>query len=70
MMGFIIEGAPAGQGQLDIPWLLNKLGESGPLCNAILELWPPEQKTIEETIALEDKWVVESIPYLRDCIRG
>jgi sugar phosphate isomerase/epimerase len=68
MMGFVVEGMPAGQGQLNIPWVLDELHKAGRDPNAILELWPPEQKTLEETIALERAWVVESIPYLRRLI--
>ena len=40
MMGFEITGAPAGQGMLDIPWLLRQLRAAGRDPNAILELWP------------------------------
>jgi len=65
MMGFTVEGRPAGQGQLDIPWLLDTLRAAGVSPNAILELWPPEQKTLPATIALEHAWAVESIQYLR-----
>jgi sugar phosphate isomerase/epimerase len=68
MMGFVVEGKPAGQGQLNVPWLLEVLRAAGASGNAIVELWPPEQKTIEETIALERAWAVESIPYLRRLI--
>jgi sugar phosphate isomerase/epimerase len=68
MMGFVVEGRPAGQGQLNVPWLLDVLRTAGASGNAILELWPPEQKTLEETIALERAWAVESIPYLRRLI--
>jgi len=69
MMGFIIEGQPSGQGLVDTPWLLATLDKAGAHYNVILELWPPEQASIEETIALEDRWVVESIPYLRQFIK-
>lgn len=68
MMGFTVEGKPAGQGQLDIPWLLDVLRAAGASGNAILELWPPEQNTLEETTALERAWVAESIAYLRRLI--
>jgi len=68
MMGFIVEGRPAGRGQLDIPWLLNMLKSAGSSPSVILEVWPPEQKTLQETIALEHSWVSESIPYLRQFI--
>lgn len=68
MMGFSVEGAPAGQGQLDTPWLIDLLDQAGAIYNVILEVWPPEQATLEATIALEDQWVRESIPYLRTWI--
>jgi sugar phosphate isomerase/epimerase len=68
MMGFNVEGRPAGKGQLDLPWLIETLRAAGRDPNAILELWPPEQSALEETIALEDAWAVESILYLRRLI--
>jgi sugar phosphate isomerase/epimerase len=68
MMGFTVEGRPAGQGQLDVPWLLDLVRSAGRRPNAILELWPPRRTTIEETLALEDRWAVESIAYLRRLI--
>jgi sugar phosphate isomerase/epimerase len=68
-MGFIVEGRPAGQGQLDIPWLLNTVQATGARYNAILELWPPEQTSVEETARLEQAWVIDSIRYLRQYIR-
>ena len=70
MMGFTVEGRPAGKGQLDVPWLLETLRAGGaPRYNVILELWPPEQKALEDTIALEHAWAVESIGYLRQYIK-
>jgi sugar phosphate isomerase/epimerase len=69
MMGFTVEGRPAGQGQLDIPWLVETVLAAGGGGNAILELWPPEQMTLQESIDLEEAWVVESIRYLRTQIR-
>ena len=67
--GFRVEGRPAGQGQLDVPWLLGALREAGARCNAILELWVPEQATLAETIALEERWAVESVAYLRNLVK-
>jgi sugar phosphate isomerase/epimerase len=67
-MGFSVEGRPAGQGQLDIPWLLDLLRSERRSPNAILELWPPRQSTVEETVALEQRWAEESIEYLRRLI--
>jgi 3-oxoisoapionate decarboxylase len=68
MMGFICEGRPAGLGQLDIPWLLETCRRSAHHYNVILELWPPEQKTLQETIELEQAWAVESVRFLRQYI--
>lgn len=69
MMGFIIEGTPAGKGQIDFPWLLNTFKASRYPYNVVLELWPPEQPKLEDTIKLEHQWAVESIPYLRKFIK-
>lgn len=70
MMGFTIEGKPAGQGMLPIEEIVGML-ESYQRCeSAILELWTPPEKTINETIAKEDKWAVESINYLFKVIKN
>ncbi|HYO83169.1 MAG TPA: sugar phosphate isomerase/epimerase family protein [Bryobacteraceae bacterium] len=68
MMGFEITGAPAGQGRLDVPRLLNTLREQDRDCNAILELWPAPDARIEDTIAREEQWTVASVQYLRTLI--
>jgi sugar phosphate isomerase/epimerase len=68
MMGFTVEGRPAGQGQLNVPWLLDLLRSAGVTPNVILELWVPPQKTLPETIALEQAWAQESIKFLRQYI--
>jgi sugar phosphate isomerase/epimerase len=67
-MGFSVQGRPAGGGQLNVPRLLERLENSAPDLNAILELWPPEQATLEDTIRLENAWAAESITYLRNYI--
>ena len=69
MMGFICEGTPSGRGQLDTPWLLETLKASPYDFNVIIELWPPEQPTMAETVALEQAWAAESVPYLRQYIK-
>ena len=67
-MGFTIEGRPAGQGRLDMPWLLERLDGFGRDPNAILEQWTPPEETLAATIAKERAWVAESIAYLRQYI--
>jgi len=69
MMGFICEGTPSGKGFVETAWLLDVLKASPYDFNVIIELWPPEQPTIEECIALEQAWSVESVPYLRQFIK-
>jgi sugar phosphate isomerase/epimerase len=68
MMGFQVEGRPAGQGQLDVPWLLALLAKHGASANAIVESWVPEQASLDETVALERRWARESVAYLRTLI--
>lgn len=67
-MGFRVTGAPAGQGEVDVPHLLSALRAAGARFNAILELWPPEQAALGETIALEHAWARASVAYLRTLI--
>ena len=54
-----------GQGMVETGWLLEQLHASAYDFNVIIELWPPEQETLEGTIALEEAWLQESVPYLR-----
>ncbi len=67
-MGFAVEGRPVGQGQLDIPWLLKEVEARGRNPNVILELWPPKEPELTDTIAQEDAWVASSVSYLRGLI--
>jgi 3-oxoisoapionate decarboxylase len=67
-MGFEITGTPAGQGRLDIPLLLDALRTAGRDPNAILEHWPSWEGSVAATIAKEDRWVDESVRYLRTLI--
>ena len=69
LMGFTIEGTPAGQGCLDIPHLLDKLTEHNRSASVILELWPPFQDNLADTIGLEDRWARTSVRYLRQLIK-
>lgn len=68
LMGFSVEGRPAGQGQLDTSWLLQELRGLDLNPNAILELWTPPEETLSATIAKEDAWAAASIEYLRTLI--
>jgi sugar phosphate isomerase/epimerase len=69
MMGFICEGMPSGQGMVETGWLLQTLKNSPHDFNVIIELWPPEQPNLEDTIAMEQQWAEASVPYLRKYIK-
>ena len=70
MMGFICEGTPSGRGLVETEWLLNELRVSPYDFNVIIELWPPEQPRLADTVALEWAWAQESVPYLRQYIQN
>ena len=67
-MGFVVEGCPAGEGRLDVPWLLERLRAARRDVNAILELWTPRDASLEETIGREAAWARASVAYLRRLI--
>jgi hypothetical protein len=67
-MGFSLTGTAAGQGMLDIPWLLRRLHEFQRDFNAILELWTLEEEDAEATIRIEADRVSQSVAYLREMI--
>ena len=68
-LGFLVEGRPAGQGRLDVPWMMGELQRLGHDPNAILELWTPPEEQLEDTIAKEARWAQESVAYLRTLIK-
>ena len=65
MMGFVVEGCPAGQGMLPLEYVLEKLEPFNRCRSAILELWTPPEEQIVDTIGKEVRWADESILYLR-----
>lgn len=68
-MGIVIEGAPAGSGMLNIRELVNKLYFTNSCQSAILELWTPPEKEIDDTIVKEERWANESIEYLKTIMK-
>jgi hypothetical protein len=64
-MGFHVEGAPAGQGLLSVPRLLQKLIPYNRCYSATLELWTPPEADITDTIQKEAAWARESLQYLQ-----
>lgn len=68
-MGIVIEGTPAGSGMLNIRELVNKLYFTNSCQSAILELWTPPEKEIDDTIVKEERWANESIEYLKTIMK-
>lgn len=67
-LGFVVEGRPAGEGMLDVPWVLDTLDALGRDPNAILELWTPPEDALEATLRKEDDWARQSVHFLRGLI--
>ncbi|MCY7356502.1 MAG: sugar phosphate isomerase/epimerase [Rudanella sp.] len=65
LMGFQIDGRPAGQGMLNIPWLLEQVSRHGRCQTAILEQWVVPEATLAATIAKEAAWAELSMHYLQ-----
>jgi sugar phosphate isomerase/epimerase len=64
--GFLVTGAQAGNGQLDIPWVLRQMPAARDM-SVILEQWPPLESSVEDAVAREQEWATHGIEYLRTC---
>lgn len=64
-MGFVVEGALAGQGSINIPWLIDMIRKKGNCKTAILEQWVPLKDGLSMTRAVEIQWAYEGIHYLK-----
>jgi 3-oxoisoapionate decarboxylase len=65
LMGFHVTGRPAGGGMLSLPALLERLAPFNRCHTAVLELWTPPEPDLEQTIAKEAAWAVQSLDYLK-----
>ena len=65
-LGFEINGAPVGQGQLDVAAILAQMP---PDVSVTLEQWTPFDTTIEATCREEARRVEEGIAYLKPLMR-
>ena len=65
-MGFVVRGACAGAGWLDIPWLLARIPQRNDI-SVILEQWPPPAESVEAAAEIEQQWAESGIQYLRSC---
>nr|MBI1232720.1 TIM barrel protein [Cytophagales bacterium] len=64
-MGFDVTGAPAGQGKMPIKNIIAALKKQGKCYSATLELWPAPLPDIEDTVQLENRWIAESLAFLK-----
>lgn len=67
-MGFTVQGAPAGEGMLDIPLLMRCFSHL-PM-NAVLEQWTPPQDDLEQTVALEEDWAAKGVKTLSRLLKS
>ncbi len=68
-MGFTVSGTPAGEGMLDIPWLLQQCSRQQKCKTATLETWMNREEDMGQTIKKEKRWVQKSIHYLKKYIQ-
>jgi sugar phosphate isomerase/epimerase len=68
-MGFVVEGTPAGEGRLDIPYLLERMRAFGRKLNVILETWVAPEIRLEDSISKEQDWTERGFARLRQLIR-
>ena len=65
-MGFSVTGTPVGEGRVNFDWVLAELWRRGRTgISVIVEHWPPFADTIEETLRIEEEWLVRSVKFLR-----
>jgi len=64
LMGFTVEGRPAGTGSLDVRWLLDQLAPFKRCETAVLELWTPPEADLERTVVKEEAWAAQSLDFL------
>jgi sugar phosphate isomerase/epimerase len=67
-MGFVVEGAPAGEGRLNILYLLDRLKAFGRDPNVILETWVTPEARLENSIIKEQEWTARGFARLRQLI--
>ena len=65
LMGFTVEGRPAGSGFLNLPRLLEQLAPFNRCRTAVLELWTPPEPCLDDTIVKEAAWAFQSLQYLK-----
>jgi len=65
LQGFQMDGRVAGQGMLNIYWVVEEVARHGRCQTAVLEQWVPPEHDVLATIAKEAAWAEESLTYLK-----
>jgi sugar phosphate isomerase/epimerase len=69
-MGFTVTGARTGEGQLEIPRLLERMRAQRPDVSVILEQWTPLTGSIDEAVLEQERWAVDGVTRLRKWVEG
>ena len=66
--GFLVEGRIAGEGQLDIPCLVERVRSYHRCKTCVLEQWVPPESEAARTLAKEESWAEKGVNYLKKII--
>jgi sugar phosphate isomerase/epimerase len=64
-LGYLVSGCAAGDGLLDIDWVVGELTQNRREVSLIVELWTPFAGSVQETIVLEREWAARSVAFLK-----
>ncbi len=67
-MGFKILGCAAGDGNIDIPMVLDNLKNNSRMFSVTLEIWSDFFENVQSTIHREELWAQKSLSYLKQII--
>ena len=67
-LGFSVQGCPVGEGLLDVTKIVERVRSFGRTDSVVLEQWTPYQGSVEETVALQDRWAEKSLQYLKPIV--
>jgi sugar phosphate isomerase/epimerase len=69
-LGFRVEGAPLGQGRLDLNGILRRIFAHGREPLIFVENWTPFTGDWKSDVAEDDRWLRQSLAALRERVRG
>lgn len=63
--GLVVEGRPAGEGSVDVGWVLSQVRRYGRDVDVVAEGWTTPEATIDQTLQREREWAKRSVENLR-----